>query len=226
MKVLVIEDNDILRENIITYLDIKWHKAKWHATYEGTMLEVVEYKPDVIVLDLGLGSEEWDGRDICKALREKWDSTPILILTARSLTDQKIEWLNIGADDYMIKPFDYNEFIARLEALTRRNMWQKGQVVRVWNITIDTASHQVKLWENEIHLSKLEYELFLYMARNIGRALTKQELLEKVWGEYDAFEESRTVDIHIGYLRKKFGADIIETMRWVWYIIPEKYSHE
>ena len=64
------------------------------------------------------------------------------------------------------------------------------------------------------------------MARNIGRALTKQELLEKVWGEYDAFEESRTVDIHIGYLRKKFGADIIETMRGVGYIIPEKYSHE
>ena len=209
MKVLVIEDNDILRDNIVSYLDIKWYKAKWHANYEWAMLEVVNYKPDVIVLDLGLGSDEWDGRDICRALRKKWDNTPILILTARSLTEQKIEGLNIGADDYMVKPFDYNELIARLEALVRRAMEQKWEIVRVWDIVIDTSSHQVKAPESEVHLSKLEYELFLYMARNIGRVLTKQELLEKVWGEYDAFEESRTVDIHIGYLRKKLGADII-----------------
>ncbi|MCH8518451.1 response regulator transcription factor [Candidatus Gracilibacteria bacterium] len=226
MKVLVIEDNDILRDNIVTYLDIKGYKAKGHADYHGAMLEVVNYKPDVIILDLGLGSEEGDGRDICRALREKGDSTPILILTARSLTEQKIEGLNIGADDYMVKPFDYNELIARLEALVRRSMGQKGQIVRVGDIIIDTSSHQVKLSESEVRLSKLEYELFLYMARNIGRALTKQELLEKVWGEYDAFEESRTVDIHIGYLRKKIGAEIIETMRGVGYIIPDTYRHE
>lgn len=113
----------------------------------------------------------------------------------------------------MVKPFDYNELIARLEALTRRNMQQKGEKVQVGDITIHTQNHQVFLEDTEIHLSKLEYELFLYMARNIGRTLSKQELLEKVWGEYDAFEESRTVDIHIGYLRKKFGADIIETVR-------------
>ncbi len=188
------------------------------------MLEVVNYKPDVIVLDLGLGSEEWDGRDICKALREKWDSTPILILTARSLTEQKIEGLNIWADDYMVKPFDYNELIARLEALTRRNMQQKWEKVQVWDITIHTQNHQVFLEDIEVHLSKLEYELFLYMARNIGRTLSKQELLEKVWGEYDAFEESRTVDIHIWYLRKKLGGELIETVRWVGYIIPQEIS--
>ena len=222
MRVLVIEDNDILRENIVTYLSIKWIHVKWHGSYEGSMLKIVEYKPDVIVLDLGLGSTEWDGRDICKGLREKWNNTPILILTARNLVDQKIEWLNIWADDYMVKPFDYNELIARLEALTRRNMQQKGEKVQVWDVTIHTQNHQVFLSNIEIHLSKLEYELFLYMARNIGRTLSKQELLEKVWGEYDAFEESRTVDIHIGYLRKKLGSDIIETVRWVGYIIPKE----
>lgn len=107
MRVLVIEDNDILRENIVTYLNIKWIYVKWHGSYEGSMLKIVEYKPDVIVLDLGLGSTEWDGRDICKGLREKWNNTPILILTARNLVEQKIEWLNIWADDYMVKPFDY-----------------------------------------------------------------------------------------------------------------------
>lgn len=220
MKVLVVEDNDILRENIKTYLEIKWFKVETNNTYEWTILKVVEFNPDVIILDLWLWSSNWDWIDICKNLRSKWNSVPILILTARTLTKQKILWLDSWADDYLTKPFDYLELIARIEALNRRNQKLKWNIINISDIKIDINKNTLeKEWEL-IHLSKLEFSLITYLSKNKWRVIKKEELLEKVWWEYDDFEQSRTVDIYIWYLRKKLWADLIKTIRWVWYMLP------
>ena len=220
MKVLIIEDNDILRNNVKKYLEIKWHVADGHETFEGASYKIMTNNYDIIILDLGLGGEEWDGLDVCRDIREKWNTVPILMLTARTLTTQKIEWLECWADDYMTKPFDYEELLARLKTMVRRNHSLKWDVLKLENdIVIKVEEMKVEKDGINIHLSKLEFNLLLYLAQNKGRALTKEEITEKVWWEIDMFQESRTLDIYIGYLRKKLGKEVVDTVRGVWYIM-------
>ena len=220
MKVLIIEDNDILRSNVKKYLEIKWHTAEWHETFQWATYKIMTGSYDVVVLDLGLGSQEGDGLDICREIREKGNTIPILMLTARTLTPQKIEWLDCGADDYMTKPFDYDELLARLKSIIRRDHSLKGNVLNLDNdITIKVDEMSVEKDWVDVHLSKLEFNLLLYLAQNTWRALTKEEITEKVWWEIDMFQESRTLDIYIGYIRKKLGKDIVDTVRGVWYIM-------
>lgn len=222
MKVLVVEDNDILRNNVKKFLEIKWHKAQGHENFEWATYEIMTGNYDVVILDLGLGSEQGDGLDICREVREKWNTVPILMLTARTLTPQKIEGLDSWADDYMTKPFDYEELLARLKTLIRRDHSLKGDVLKIHNdITIKVEEMKVEQDGVDVHLSKLEFNLLLYLAQNMWRALTKEEITEKVWWEIDMFQESRTLDIYIGYLRKKLGKDIVETVRGVWYIMEK-----
>lgn len=220
MKVLIIEDNDILRGNIKKYLEIKWLDAQDHSQYEGASYKIMTENYDVIILDLGLGSDAGDGIDICREVREKWNNTPILMLTARTLTSQKIEGLESGADDYMVKPFDYEELLARVKTMARRNNTLKGNKLVLWDIEIFEDQMLVKRDDIQIDVSKLEFALLLFLAQNKGRALTKETITEKVWGEIDLFKESRTLDIYVGYLRKKLGKDVIETVRGVGYMIP------
>ena len=222
MKALIIEDNDILRSNVKKYLEIKGHTADGHGEFEWASYKIMTGNYDVVILDLWLGSEQGDGLDICREVREKWNTVPILMLTARTLTPQKIEWLDSWADDYMTKPFDYEELLARLKTLIRRDHSLKWDVLKIHNdITIKVEEMKVEQDGGDIHLSKLEFKLLLYLAQNMGRALSKEEITEKVWGEIDMFQESRTLDIYIWYLRKKLWKDIVETVRGVWYIMEK-----
>lgn len=219
MKVLIIEDNDILRKNVKTYLEIKEAEVDEHSVFDWAVYKIMTGIYDVIILDLWLGSWDDDGIKICKEVREKGSNIPILMLTARTLTKQKIDWLNSGADDYMIKPFDYEELFARIKSMSRRNDSLKGQELVIWNIHIDLNELSVKKDAEEISLSKLEFNLLVCLAQNKWNVMTKEQIHEKVWWEIDLFKESRTVDIYIGYLRKKLWAKFIETVRGVWYII-------
>lgn len=219
MKVLIIEDNDILRGNIKKYLEIKGIEAEDHNTYEESSYKIMTWNYDVIILDIWLGSESGNGVDICREVREKWNNIPILMLTARTLTHQKIEWLDSGADDYMVKPFDYEELLARVKSMARRTHSLKGNKLVFDNIVILEDQMMVEQDGVEISLSKLEFNLLLFLAQNKGKTMTKEIITEKVWGEIDLFKESRTLDIYVGYLRKKLGKDIIDTVRWVGYII-------
>lgn len=219
MKVLIIEDNDILRANIKKYFEIKGIDAEDHATYEGANYKIMTGNFDAVVLDLWLWSDEGDGLDICAEVREKWNNVPILMLTARTLTQQKIEWLEVWADDYLVKPFDYDELLARVQSISKRNNVLKGKKHIVEDVEIDEDTMKVTQDGVEIDFSKLEYQLLLFLVINKWKVLSKEHITEKVWGEYDAFGESRTLDIHIWYLRKKLGKDFIETVRWVWYMI-------
>ena len=113
----------------------------------------------------------------------------------------------------MTKPFDYDELLARLRAIVRRGQSVKGETFSLRDLEIRFEARKA-FWKNEeIHLSSLEFDLLSYLVRNRGKTVSKEELLEKVWGEYDAFSMSRTVDVYVGYLRKKFGKDLIETVR-------------
>lgn len=219
MKILVVEDNDIVRGNIMKYLEIQWCKVEWHSEYHGTTYKIMTNSYDLIILDLWLGSDEGDGLDICREVRTKGNNVPILMLTARTLTNQKIEWLEVWADDYMVKPFDYKELYARVNALIRRDHSLKWDEISFQNITIKVQDMSVEQDGNSVQLSKQEFNLLLYLAQNKWKVLTKEQITEKVWGEIDMFKESRSLDIYIGYLRKKLGKDVVETVRGVGYMI-------
>ena len=219
MKILIIEDNDILRSNIKKYLELQEILVDEHSTFEWASYKITTGNYDVIILDLWLGSWDQDGVSICKTVREKWNNVAILMLTARTLTPQKIAGLNSGADDYMTKPFDYEELLARVTALSRRNDTLKGEKLIIGDIEINLTDKLVVKNNEEISLSKLEFNLLVYLSKNKWQTLTKEDITEKVWGEIDLFKVSRTLDIYIWYLRKKLWSELIETVRWVWYII-------
>ncbi len=219
MNILIIEDNNILRANIEKYFQLQGYRVDTHDAYTGSSYKIITGSYDVIILDLGLWEWEHDGLDICEEVRNKWNTTPIIMLTARSLTKQKIEGLNVGADDYLTKPFDYQELLARVQALHRREKKHKWNILEYEDIVVMKDAMQVSKDDVNIKLSKLEYDLLLFLLENTWVALKKETLLEKVWGDRDMFENSRKLDIYIWYLRKKLWSELIETIHGVWYMI-------
>ena len=220
MKILIVEDNKILSNNIAKYLEFENIKSKQLFSWTWVNLELKSDSYDLVIMDLWLWEDDWI--DIIKKIRNASINIPILILTARDTIKSKISWFNSWADDYLTKPFNYEELILRIQALIRRNFTEKNENIKIWKIEIDKNQKIVKLDSKIIHLSKLEYELLNYMLNYKWKIISKKELLEKVWGEYDDFFPSRTVEIYIWYLRKKLWKDLIETVRWEWYIIKDK----
>ncbi len=219
MKVLVVEDNQSLARNLVTFLSLKDIDSELSMNGRDALHKASVNYYDAIVLDINL--PEIDGIEVCKALREKQKDTPIIMLTSRSSKSDVIEWLEAWADDYLTKPFDYDILIARLKSLSRRNLKNKSNTfIYIGDYTIDVEKVEVSKGKQKIKLSKLEYDLFKYLAQNNGRAVERKELYEKVWGEFDGdFMFSKTVDVYIGYLRKKLDRQIIETKKGVWYMI-------
>lgn len=220
MKILVIEDNEALNRNLVRYLSLQDIHAE--ASFDGKdwLYKASTKYYDAIILDIQL--PEIDGLSVCMNLREKWNITPIIMLTSRSAKSDIVQGLNHGADDYLVKPFDYEELIARLQSLTRRSLKNKSSSkLEVGAYTINLEKMEVQNQWKIISLSKLEFELFTYLAKNIWRVVSRKELYEKVWGEFDGdFMFSKTVDVYIWYLRKKLDKDLIETKKWIWYMIP------
>ena len=143
-----------------------------------------------------------DGIEICKKLREQDIHTPILLLTAKSLVEDKIIGFNIGADDYLTKPFAFAELLARIKALTRRMQTTRDTILTVGDLTIDTNNYEVKRAGQKIRLSKKEYSLLEYLARNKNKVLTKEQIINHVWN-YDADVLPNSVEVYIKHLRKK-----------------------
>lgn len=217
MKILIVEDNKILSNNIAKYLELEGIKSKQLFSWTGVTLELKSESYDLVIMDLWLWEDDWI--DIIKKIRTASINIPILILTARDTIKDKIAWFNSWSDDYLTKPFDYEELLLRINALVRRNFTTKNESITLWNIEIDKNTKIIKVDSKIIHLSKLEFELLNYMTNYQWKVISKKELLEKVWWEYDDFIPSRTVDIYVWYLRKKLWKDLIETIRWEWYMI-------
>jgi DNA-binding response OmpR family regulator len=156
----------------------------------------------LIILDLMLPGQ--DGWSVCRALRSRRITTPILMLTALDATEDRIRGLDTGADDYLPKPFDFGELVARVRALIRRDRVHKARVIRVGDLEIDTAAARVTRGGAEIRLTPREYSLLEALASNEGRVLTREVIMERVWMDEESY--SNTVDVHVGLLRKKVDA--------------------
>ncbi len=218
MKVLIVEDNRILSDNIKSYLDFSEIESKQIFSWWEVVFELASNNYDVIILDIWLPDIIW--LEVCKRVREKWLNIPILMLTARSTVQDKVSWLNVWADDYLTKPFDYEELLARLNSLVRRHLSVKSEKICLWDgIEINVSTKEVFYKWELVELSKLEFKLLTYLAKNKWNTITKEELLEKVWWEFDSFSNSRNVDVYVWYLRKKLWKDVVKTKRGVWYII-------
>lgn len=178
---------------------------------------------DVIILDRMLPGG--DGLEVCKAIRAKGNQTPIIMLTAKSQIRDRVSGLNGGADDYLTKPFSFEELLARVRALLRRPQDNIGNVLRVGNLTLDTITFEVKRGEKTIKLSSTEFALLEYLMRNYGRVLSKTNIISHVW-DFDADILPNTVEAYIGYLRNKIdkpfdSPTLIQTVRGFGYKIGE-----
>jgi two-component system copper resistance phosphate regulon response regulator CusR len=217
MKVLIVEDNKILSENIRDYLEAKGIKSKQLFDWDYVEFELSSGNYDLVILDLGLPTMNWD--EVCNRIRQGGNDIPILILTSRNTINDKIKLFKSWSDDYLTKPFEYTELLLRIHALTKRSFTNKANIIKVNDIEIDIDMRKAFKSGNEVILSNLEFNLLTFLLQNKWKIMTKETLLEKVWWEYDAFEMSRTLDVHIWYLRKKFDSELIETIRWKWYMI-------
>ncbi|MFP4187538.1 MAG: winged helix-turn-helix domain-containing protein [Acholeplasmataceae bacterium] len=212
--VLLVEDEGTLLKLMRTYY-LKGNFDVLEAKDGFSALDIFEKnRVDLVVLDVML--ENSDGWSVCRKIREK-SQVPILFLTARKEESDKLFGFELGADDYMTKPFSLKELLARSEALLKRGLRAKSDVTDIGSLRIDNDAHRVYVREREIALSPTEYDLLVYLAEHRGTALTREQLLINVWG-YDYFGDLRTVDTHIKRLRKKIEPlDYIETVFGVGY---------
>lgn len=217
MRVLIVEDNKILSDNIKDYLEAKWIDSNQLFSWDNVNYELSSANYDLVILDLGLPTI--DGIEVCNRIRNNGNNIPVLMLTSRNTINDKVAGFKSWSDDYLTKPFEYSELLMRIQALTKRSFSLKWNIIKVYDLEVDVERRKVlKDWE-EIELTNLEVNLLIYLLQNKWQVLSKETLLEKVWWEYDAFNMTRTLDIHVGYLRKKLGKDLIETIRWTWYTI-------
>lgn len=219
MRVLVVEDNEILSRNLVRYLISRDIFAEAAMVGDDGLRKAISKYYDIIVLDINLPWMDW--LEICKQIREREKDVSIIMLTSRWTKEDIIEWLNIWADDYLVKPFEYDELLARMNAILRRKMKNSSNtLITIWDIELDLQKIEVKQKWKVVQLSKLEYDLFKFLAQNKWVALSRNEIYEKVWWEFQVdFMFSKTIDVYIWYLRKKLGKDLIETKKWFGFMI-------
>lgn len=200
MKVLVIEDEHRIADYIKKGLELK--KYVVDVAYDGdTGLGLASHeKYDVIILDRML--PEMDGLELCAKLREGGNQTPVLMLTAKTQVEERVEGLNAGADDYLGKPFEFIELIARVKALTRRPQQTLPSLLTADSLTVDSETFEVQRAGKTVDLSKKEFALLEFLLRHKGKIFTKEQLTEQVW-EYDSDVLGNTAQVYIGYLRNK-----------------------
>jgi DNA-binding response OmpR family regulator len=178
---------------------------------------------DVLVLDIML--PKMDGLELLRELRRLGDKTPVLMLTARDTVDNRVEGLDAGADDYLVKPFAFPELLARVRALLRRPPLQVGTILQVGDLEMDTAKREVRRNDRPIELSPREYAVLEYLMRHPNQVLTRTQISEHVW-DFDFFNESNVVDVYVGYLRRKIdqgeNLPLIHTVRGVGYRMSEE----
>lgn len=216
MRILVVEDEHKIANSIKQGLEQESYAVD--VAYDGEsgydLASGESYS--VIVLDLML--PKMDGISICKKLRAEGNHTPILILTAKGELSDKVEGLNAGADDYLVKPFAFAELVARIKALSRRPKVGLGTVLSSGDLSLDTVNFSVKKGNEEIVLSKKEFSLLEYLLRHKGKVVAKEQIISSVW-DYEADILPNTVEVFVGYLRNKIGGDVIKTIRGFGYKI-------
>lgn len=210
MRILVVEDEHKIASSIKKGFEQElWSVDLAFDGEEGFDLASSE-SYDVMVLDLML--PKMNGIEVCKNLRQESNNIPILMLTAKSELSDKVGGLNSGADDYLAKPFAFEELLARVKALSRRPKIISGSTLNVDGITLNTNSLVVTKNGKEVDLSKKEYSLLEYFMKNKGRVVSKENIIAHVW-DYESNILPNTIEVFVGYLRKKLGGNVIKTVR-------------
>lgn len=222
-QILIVEDESTISEPLAKLLAREGFNATVAATVADALAKFAADKPDLILLDLNL--PDGDGRDVAREIRRS-SGVPIIMLTARGTETDRIVGLEIGADDYVVKPFSSAEVIARIRAVLRRSEAHDdqqdqdlGQPVVVEEMRIDPGTRRAFLGEQELDLSLKEFDLLYELARNAGTVVSRDQLMTRVWDE-NWFGSTKTLDVHIGWLRRKLGDDAnkphwIETVRGI-----------
>lgn len=220
-RILVVEDDESIAQ--LVELELAHRNFSVKCAYDGLsgLEEAERFRPDAVVLDIML--PKMDGVGVLNSLRKAGNRVPVIMLTARDATLDKVHSLNHGADDYLTKPFDIEELTARLQALLRRV--EGEEILRVGDLELNTATREVRRGGREIDLTHREYELLEFMAKNPRRVLSRDFLLSRVW-EQEFGIPTNVVDVYIGYLRKKVDADgqpkLIHTVRGAGYALKDK----
>jgi DNA-binding response OmpR family regulator len=220
--VLVVEDDLDIAGVLRRSLDKEGYEVRIAGDGEAALDEAGVFEPDAVVLDLGL--PKLDGVEVCRRLRADGD-VPILILTARDAIDARVEGLDSGADDYLVKPFERDELLARMRALLRRRPPRGSAFMVVGDLRLNPDTREVFRDERQLDLTAREFELLEYLMRNARIVVSRQALLDEVWG-YHPFAETNTVDVFISNLRRKLeeGGEprVLHTMRGAGYVIREQ----
>jgi DNA-binding response OmpR family regulator len=219
MHILVVEDE----AKIAAFVRQGLEETGYHVTVardgEAGLLEAQYSNYDLIILDVML--PKLDGLAVARKLRAARKATPILMLTARDSEKDKILGLDVGADDYLTKPFSFGEFLARVRALLRRDTLTRASVMQVGDLEVDTAARRVRRGGQEVELSAREYALLEYLVHHAGQVVTRDLLAENVWSDTDV--ESNVIDVYIRYLRQKidapFGTPLLHTVRGLGYTL-------
>ncbi len=218
MHILLIEDQQKLAGNIKQFLELEQYSVT--LAYDGKEgFEKAMTQPvDLLILDINLPG--MDGYVLCSMLRQHKKNMPILMLTARAKQQEVVHGLNIGADDYLTKPFDLDILLARVRALLRRNGGEKNPQLATGAITLDTNTQEVRKSDRKVDLSPKEYALFEFLLRNKGVVQERTRIIDHVWGGRDELMFSQTVDVHVAYLRRKLGKSVIHTVPGKGYMVP------
>jgi two-component system OmpR family response regulator/two-component system response regulator QseB len=218
MRILLVEDDPELGDGLTVGLRQAGFAVDWLRDGNSADQALQSESFDLVVLDLGL--PRLSGMDVLSRARGRGLTVPILILTARDATGDKVSGLDAGADDYLVKPIDLDELSARIRALTRRSAGRAAPLLTHGELAVDLAAHRVTLAGQEIELSSREYSLLQMLLENAGRVLTRTQLEQSVYGWRDE-PDSNALEVHIHHLRKKLGGDLIRTLRGVGYTIPK-----
>lgn len=214
MRILLVEDEEDLAVTIQKRLVSEHFIVDITYNGEEAIDQTIANDYDLIILDIML--PEKSGLEVLKELREWEDNTPVLVLTARDSLEDKVTGLNMGADDYLTKPFAFEELLARIKTLLRREVRENSNVIKNGNLVVNTIEYQVYRGDKRIDLTSKEYSLLEYLLRNRGYLLTRGQIEEHVWG-YMSGNNSNVVDVYIRFLRKKiddgFSEKLIETIR-------------
>lgn len=218
MRILLVEDDPELGDGLTVGLRQAGFAVDWLRDGHSADQALQSESFDLIVLDLGL--PRLSGMEVLNRARGRGQSMPILILTARDATGDKVSGLDAGADDYLVKPIDLDELSARIRALTRRSAGRAAPLLTHGNLSIDLAAHCVTLAGEEVELSSREFSLLQILIENAGRVLTRTQLEQSIYGWRDE-PDSNALEVHIHHLRKKLGSDLIRTLRGVGYTISK-----
>jgi two-component system response regulator MprA len=221
LEILVVDDDPALRTALDRALKMEGYRVSFAHDGRQALQMMTGASQDAVILDLGLPL--MDGLEVCRRVRERGDRTPVLMLTARDAVTDRVEGLDAGADDYLVKPFALDELLARLRALLRRSTATPSEgVLKVGDLVLDLQTMEVRRAQRELQLTRTEFRLLELFMRNPRVVLTRSRIFEEVWG-YDFGASSNALEVYVSYLRRKLEAEgesrLIHTVRGVGYTL-------